>query len=291
MAMHLSEVEAFFVQKLADADEAKRHKAFKVLQKWMKEQSKSTGLDSDSLNRLCKGIHAMMWMQAKPIPQEDLAEQIVLIHTKLESEQEKVDFFYQMLLVINNELMKTDKHRLDKFLMVVRRLFRQIFKIVQESGWSEEMSNQYLELLDQRIFHSTDKKFTETMLGHLISVYMDEFDKAVREGILPEKDLGKWFEVFFKLLKKPKTSDYLFDLTVKDIFEGIIIVLEAGVNKDDDENEVQAFGLYQAGVKVITAALFEIAKSPTFKHKRRTALYELCEKLELAAKKGVEVTV
>lgn len=86
------------------------------------------------MNRLCKGLHYVMWMQDQMLLQEELADNIASLITLFAGEQQSVLFIKCMLLSLSNEWHLVDRWRMDKFLMV-----SQIFSFAYHNTWNRDV--------------------------------------------------------------------------------------------------------------------------------------------------------
>jgi hypothetical protein len=135
-------IEVQFAKKLAANEPAIRDKAVKKLKKWLMsrssicgEESKSTFNESEML-RLWKGLHYCFWMSDKPLVQEELAEKIASIFHCFKANEESAQLYLRCFLItLGREWIGIDKHRMDKFMMLTRRMIRQSFVYVAEKNW------------------------------------------------------------------------------------------------------------------------------------------------------------
>ena len=78
----------------------------------------SSGFTTDSLERLCKGLHYALWMQDKMLLQEELADNILQLLGLLKDQNQIFEFVKALLFTLSKEWPKIDRWRMDKFLMV-----------------------------------------------------------------------------------------------------------------------------------------------------------------------------
>ncbi|MFH4974369.1 hypothetical protein AB6A40_001078 [Gnathostoma spinigerum] len=116
--MDLEQVETVLVQKMACGEPVVRTRAFNALRKWIREISSSGQLGIDSMSRLCKGLHYVMWMQDKMILQEEMADRIGSLLNDFSEEEQCAQFVKCMITCVANEWPLIDRWRMDKFLMV-----------------------------------------------------------------------------------------------------------------------------------------------------------------------------
>ena len=127
------QAEVVFVHKLSSGEPNARAKALKLLHQFIKDRSQKkskylgplyeyysvfSALTEQTFNRLSKGIHYAMWMQDKPLLQEELADNMAGILDDFETHEERSLFVDVFLSALSKEWHLVDRWRVDKFLMV-----------------------------------------------------------------------------------------------------------------------------------------------------------------------------
>uniref|UniRef100_A0A0N4ZRX7 Nucleolar pre-ribosomal-associated protein 2 n=1 Tax=Parastrongyloides trichosuri TaxID=131310 RepID=A0A0N4ZRX7_PARTI len=282
--MDCKKIKEIYIDKLCDCDAQIRSDAFDGLLQWMEQNSAKEALSFETLQVISKGLYFCLWMQDKALLQEDLADKIVLIHDILKTTDERTTFYFSLLSIINEKILSLDKWRIDKFLMLVRRIFRHIFNSLASNNWKETISRKYINMIDTKVLNRDEEPFKNAMVAHVISIFMDEFDKAL--NIVPASPDYQllWYTPFFKSLSNNKTTDYIFNAILKDVFQAIIITLEMDCCEDTDLEKTK----YQIPISDICKELFNIAKSNSIKSKRRKLLYNMIENFKIAEKKYVK---
>ena len=127
------QAEVVFVHKLSSGEPNARAKALKLLHQFIKDRSQKkskfykiyiniivfvSALTKETLSRLSKGIHYAMWMQDKPLLQEELADNMAGILDDFETHEERSLFIDTFLSSLSKEWHLVDRWRIDKFLMV-----------------------------------------------------------------------------------------------------------------------------------------------------------------------------
>lgn len=85
------------------------------------------GFTTDSLDRLCKGLHYALWMQDKMLLQEELADNILQLLGLLKDQNQIFEFVKALLFTLSKEWPKIDRWRMDKFLMVFLKFLRGLY--------------------------------------------------------------------------------------------------------------------------------------------------------------------
>lgn len=136
-ASSMEHSEVVLAQRLASGETTIRRRALKLLHEYIKENSSKSGktyfsistfnkditlhglgFNSDSLSRLCKGLHYALWMQDKPLLQEEMADNMAGLVDIFPKNGQSAEFAKKLLLTLSHEWPNIDRWRMDKFLMV-----------------------------------------------------------------------------------------------------------------------------------------------------------------------------
>ncbi len=178
-------VEVQFAQKLAANDPVTRDRAVKKLKKWLKARNKTSVFSEDEMLRLWKGLHYCFWMSDKPLVQEELAESISsLIHCFDANWKDAHNFITAGLVTEGREWIGIDRWRMDKFMMFVRRLMRQIFVVLAKSKWSTDKVVEVAEIFRKNVI-SNDGSALGFRL-HFIDAYLEEVAKIGGDDLAEE---------------------------------------------------------------------------------------------------------
>lgn len=156
--------------------------------------------DTDFL-RLWKGLWYCMWMSDKPLIQEKLAEDLSSLVHCFDDPKISIQFFGNFMATMCREWFGIDQWRMDKFMMLVRRIFRQLLFKLQEHEWDTELMQLYGKWLDQTVYD--EKKSPIGLTMHFNDLYLEEISK-VTEGQISVDDVHALLEpcvVFFAKCK------------------------------------------------------------------------------------------
>lgn len=166
-----------FVRKLAHNDASTRQAAFEALKNFLKSKL-SKKLDLIELEKLWKGLYFSMWFCDKPIPQQSLAGNLGKLFSEVIPEGLLKNFHEAFWLVISKEWPTIDKWRIDKYLMLIRRVIRhQLFRLEAKS-WPEEQLADFLDVLQEYPL-SDDPKMPKALSYHICDLYLDEIEYVV----------------------------------------------------------------------------------------------------------------
>jgi len=214
---NIEAAELVFAQRLASGEPKIRQRSLKLLQEYIHNQSIKQEFNQKSLERLCKGLHYVLWMQDKMLLQEELVTNICGLIDSFSSDTESIEFIQAMLTSLSKEWPLIDRWRMDKFLMFVRQLIRTIFAHLACKNWNSTNVDQCIKMFQESIIGESNSIF-ESIKYHCASVYLDELAYA---GGLNEETVLKFLGIYADLLSK-KISESFFQTICSEIFDTIL---------------------------------------------------------------------
>jgi len=293
--MDIEEAEVLFAQKLADCDPSIRKKAFSRLRQFVNSRmKKKNGFQRSDLITLWTGLYYCMWMQDKPLLHEELADRLCSLAGEFTVTEQRILYLDTFLETIGREWYQIDKWRVDKFMMLFRRLFRNTLNWLKSENWDDDLRQRLVDLYAKTLFSTTnDDSYPEEIKCHFASIYLDELD-LVGVFHLSHEDVFPYLDVFIKLLAT-KISDLFFRSIVNEIFDAIMVdFAENSYSKQQSKShrrKRQLASVISEGssdalkidYSAVADALLEIGKSQSMKPKRRKAVYNLVNKFRAAA--------
>lgn len=138
-----------------------------------------------------------MWMSDKPLVQEKLAEDLASLIHCFDDPKVCLQFFGTFMATMCREWFGIDQWRMDKFMMLVRRVTRQTILVLQEYEWNHENIKIFGEWLDKTIYNESKSPVGLTM--HFNDLYLEEISK-ITEGQIDVEDVHALMEpcvIFF----------------------------------------------------------------------------------------------
>ncbi|KAL4711339.1 hypothetical protein ACJJTC_019180 [Scirpophaga incertulas] len=170
-----------------------RDRVLKSLKKWLLNCfATNYGFKEDDFTRVWKGLFYAMWMSDKPLIQEDLCESIAGILDLFPA-----DKFRDALLmskagfkILATEWYGIDHHRMDKFLMLVRRWLRGSLRSLSRCEWRTKECRMYADMLsdDDGILATKTPQYARnagSMLLHVVDCFLEELAKVSSGDIAP----------------------------------------------------------------------------------------------------------
>jgi len=201
--------EIIFAQKLSCNDNRVRDRALKKLEKWM--GAKTAALNTFSYSemiKIWKGLYYCMWMSDKPLVQEKLADSIAKLILCFGHLDASYLFLNCAFSTLTREWNGLDRLRVDKFMVLVRRLVRYSFVLMKKNNWDPkvvssvtEVFNKSIASIDSKVYISVGIKF------HFADIYCEELGK-VAGGTIDHAVIQLCLEPFINILTKSSDMNY-----------------------------------------------------------------------------------
>ncbi|KAM9390301.1 ribosomal RNA processing protein 1 homolog B [Phaethornis superciliosus] len=232
-----------FAQRLAANEKRIRDRALKKLRGYIsvRTQRPDGGFSQDELLKIWKGLFYCMWMQDKPLLQEELASNISQLIHVIQNTEARHLFIQTFWQTMNREWNGIDNLRLDKYYMLMRMILRQSFEVLKRNDWDESLIEPFLQLLMKEVMDPDSNAPTGIKL-HFIDIYLDELAKVGAKELTADQNL-KFIEPFCKIAAKSKDRCMLHAVATG-IFEMIVdqspyaiedLMKELGSNSDEED--------------------------------------------------------
>nr|XP_033712062.1 ribosomal RNA processing protein 1 homolog A isoform X1 [Tursiops truncatus] len=301
-------------QRLAGNEQVTRDRAVRKLRKYIvaRTQRAEGGFTHDELLKVWKGLFYCMWMQDKPLLQEELGRTISqLIHAFQTTEAQHL-FLQTFWQTMNREWMGIDRLRLDKFYMLMRMVLHESLKALKTRGWDERQTEQLLELLMTEILHP-DSQAPNGVKSHFIEIFLEELTKVGAHELTADQNL-RLIGPFCTVAAQTQDPLVLHNIT-RGVFEAIVeqaplaiedLLKELAEERDgdtpsreppegsvsgaepdpgkeqwgDDDEEDSAGTVLQFDYEAVANRLFEMASRRDTPPQNRKRLYKVIRKLQ-----------
>ncbi|SCU85793.1 LANO_0C05402g1_1 [Lachancea nothofagi CBS 11611] len=282
-----------FVKQLASNSRTVREEALESLKKF---QTSRQFKDSRQIqfDQLWKGLYYAMWFSDRPRPQQRLATSLAELHElyfdksdnvqkKKKKTEDKVEEDDVKLLTLNDkaflkfskafwrvmclEWYNIDHHRLDKYLMLVRRVLVSQLRYLQLREWNQAVVSNYIRAVLCKLPLSGDKKVYNGIPFHIIDIFTDEWEKLIfgneddgededaqgapsleeQRATIAKTPLVQFIEIFRDLSSNTENIKILRDKIKKDIFHDTrlqnwqVLGGDKEEGEEDDEEEWTGF--------------------------------------------------
>ncbi|KPP72739.1 ribosomal RNA processing protein 1A-like [Scleropages formosus] len=209
MAAQEQEPAVQFAQRLASNERPVRSKALKKLRKYMAARSQKVkgAFTAEELLKLWKGLFYCLWMQDRPLLQEELCAQVSSLLHCLHNADVQFLFLDTFLQTINREWNGIDRLRMDKFYMLVRFVFRQTFEMLKRRDWDDGLVERFRELLSERVLHSTSEAPSGVQF-HILDFFLEELGRVGAAELTAERNLT-FIDPFCKAAAKTKNHTFM----------------------------------------------------------------------------------
>ncbi|CCE62018.1 hypothetical protein TPHA_0B03480 [Tetrapisispora phaffii CBS 4417] len=224
-------------------------------------------------DKLWKGLYFSMWFSDKPRPQQRLANELgalFLTYFKESDNSEKnteklcmndaafIKFSKAFWRVILMEWLNIDKWRLDKYLLLVRRVLYNQLKYMQLRNWDELLVEKYLTKVLKKLPLSGDRKVYTGVPIHITDIFLDEWERLMRNDDVPQEEIAdedfeekeydfitlvketplpKFIDIFQKLTEDQHVSKVLKSRIKEDLLEDTRLLEWEIINDEDSDEE------------------------------------------------------
>ena len=212
-----------FVKQLSSVNRPVREKALEALRSFLLsdkiKHSKQLQFD-----KLWKGLYYAMWFSDKPRPQQRLANKLgglfILYFDVNDNEIGKdgsdteitvndkafIKFSKAFWKILCIEWFNIDRYRLDKFLLLIRRVFFNQIKYLQLRQWNKPLVRKYIEKVLKSLPLSGDRKVYTGLPLHVIDIFLDEWERLytnlndefdsedIQSNGGKEENISKWIQ-------------------------------------------------------------------------------------------------
>lgn len=221
------------------------------LTKFLKSQRK---LDNSELQKLWRGLFYTMWFSDRPRTQQRLADDLANLLLVIDSKT-FIGFLSAFWTIIARDWDGIDKHRIDKFYLLIRRYVAAALRRLQNEGWEDDWIEAYNQVMREIPLNVPDAKIPNALRLHMFDIYLDEMEKVFKESLDDEEDTidGEKFPISKllepvekiakdsrqKLIRQNATMYILQDERLKQW--GVAAADSDSDDDDDDESEWKGF--------------------------------------------------
>lgn len=229
-----------FVKQLASNSRNVRENALETLHKYLNTKQFK---DAKQLqyNKLWKGLYYAMWFSDRPRPQQRLANELGELNVFYFNERDNKDaegtltlndeafikFSKAFWKIICMEWFQIDRYRIDKFLMLVRRVVFNQLKYLKLRNWDEQVVEAYIDKVLKWLALSASPKVYNGVPLHIIDVLLDEWERLVRPEdeeedldlaqLVQETPLAQFLKIFQDIVANTDNSKVLREAIKKEL--------------------------------------------------------------------------
>lgn len=171
------EKELVMVNMLSSNNSSRRKKAISKLRKWIRDTAE-LGLSEVHYERIWTGLFYYYWMSDKPLVQEACAERTSKLIDFLNTSDAAMNFVNGFFSMMSKKFDSVSCHRIDKFLMLVRRFLRRCLFWLKDRRWDEQLVTDF----GHQIYHA-EQILPVSLSMHLNDIFNEEVAKVSGGGI------------------------------------------------------------------------------------------------------------
>lgn len=187
-----------FVKQLAANDRKTRDAAVDSLKNFL---SASRQFEELELLKLWKGLYYCFWHSDRAHVQQALAKDLADLCLKVRVNN-FIPFLRAFWTTMCREWKSIDVLRLDKFYTLLRRFIGAAFQRVYRANWQKDMTNLYIDLLEEIPLSATNQKMPNGIRYHIADIYVDELSKVVPEDDRPNVPIEILLRPFERLITR-----------------------------------------------------------------------------------------
>ncbi|KAM0555818.1 hypothetical protein ACHAPJ_006215 [Fusarium lateritium] len=173
MAAHESQMP--FIRNLASSDRKLRTASLESLSTFLSSRTTLSDVDAQ---KLWKGLFYALWMTDRPLPQQRLATDLANLLFTLKPAC-AIPWLRGFWAVLGAQWTGIDVLRLEKFLLLVRRVFASHVRLARERGWKDGDVEAILEVLAEYPFDKEGdlRKSPVGIRLHALDIWVDELER------------------------------------------------------------------------------------------------------------------
>ncbi|KAF4968752.1 hypothetical protein FSARC_3881 [Fusarium sarcochroum] len=173
MAAHESQMP--FIRNLASSDRKLRTSSLESLSTFLSSRTTLSDVDAQ---KLWKGLFYALWMTDRPLPQQRLATDLANLLLTLKPSC-AIPWLRGFWAVLGAQWTGIDVLRLEKFLLLVRRVFASHVRLARERGWKDGDVEAILAVLADYPF-DMEGDMRKSPVGirlHALDIWVDELER------------------------------------------------------------------------------------------------------------------
>ncbi|XP_060054778.1 ribosomal RNA processing protein 1 homolog A isoform X2 [Erinaceus europaeus] len=297
-------------QRLAGNEPVTRDRALRRLRKYIvaRTQPAAGGFTHEELLKVWKGLFYCMWMQDKPLLQEDLGRTIARLVHAFQTNEAQLLFLQTFWQTLSREWTGLDRLRLDKFYSLMRLVLRESLRTLQMRGWEERHVEQHLELLTTELLHP-DSPAPKGVQSHFLEIFLQELSRVGAKELTAQQNL-RLIQPFLEIAARTRDRVVLHGVTggiLEAVVEQAPLAIEdlmreldtqdgearaAEEEEESEEEEEEEFEedseeetgpVLQFDYEALAGRLFEAASQQDTPSQNRKRLYKVVRKLQQLA--------
>ncbi|KAJ2719376.1 hypothetical protein H4R23_004867 [Coemansia sp. Cherry 401B] len=247
--IELTDKELALGKRLADVDKSVRDRAAASIKLVLSQDEEFAYME---MLRHWKALFYCFWLSDKPLVQQELAWDLasLILACKGRNSSSFVRAFWETLC---REWFDVDKHRVDKYLLLARRMVFFTFKSMQQSNWDGQLVDEYMSVYQEIAVNSSDPKIPNSIRTHVGDVYVDELVRLASEVLSasgePQAEVAaipvaRLLEPFMRFISTTPIR-HLPAIIQESVFENIVVRIAEAEERDmaqDSDGDMEMAG-------------------------------------------------
>ncbi|KAJ2764566.1 hypothetical protein IWQ57_005122 [Coemansia nantahalensis] len=234
-------------KQLAHVDKEVRDQAVAAIQQLLAQDDEFTYME---MLRHWKALFYCFWLSDKPLVQQELSWSLagLVLGCKGGNRAAFVRAFWDTLC---REWFHVDKHRIDKYLLLVRRMVFFTLQSMRQSGWDGQLVAEFADVLQQFPINPKDPRVPNSIRSHVADVYLDELVRLAGEASQQcgatqaagaDIPVATLLEPFMRAIATT-TIRHMPQIIQESVFESLVVRIaeaeesHAGLADSDDQDE------------------------------------------------------
>lgn len=207
-----------FVKQLSSNNRKTRVNALEALKKYLTAKQFKENKQIE-FNKLWKGLYYAMWFSDRPRPQQRLANELGELHglyfdpkdnstadELTTNDKAFIKFSRGFWKVMCFEWFNIDRYRLDKYLLLIRRVLFNQLKYLQSRNWDKKLVDEYIKKVLRWLPLSGSPKVYTGIPIHIVDILLDEWERLLKDGDENDEDEENKEEEMRKIAESAKKT-------------------------------------------------------------------------------------
>ncbi|KAJ1728472.1 hypothetical protein LPJ61_004018, partial [Coemansia biformis] len=178
-------------KRLAHVDKDVRDQAVADIQQLLSQDEEFTYME---MMRHWKALFYCFWLSDKPLVQQELSWSLagLVLECKAGNRATFVRAFWDTLC---REWFEVDKHRVDKYLLLARRMVFFTFQSMRQNEWDQALVRDYIDVYQQLPISPREPRVPNSIRSHVADVYLDELVRLAgdrdQQGDVPQNTAAR----------------------------------------------------------------------------------------------------
>ncbi|KAJ2083476.1 hypothetical protein H4R24_000749 [Coemansia sp. RSA 988] len=236
----LTEKDLALGKRLAHVDKSVRDQAVAAIGQVLEQSGELTHAE---LLRHWKALFYCFWLSDKPLVQQELSLSLASL-TLACKDNNSVGFVRTFWETLCREWFDVDKHRVDKYLLLARRMVFFGFQSMKQSSWDMQVVESFLGAYQEGPINPSEQRIPNSIRSHIADVYVDELVRLAGDirntHNAPDDEISKipvamLLEPFMRLIGTSSIRQ-MPAIVQASVFENIVVRIAEAEERGNDQD-------------------------------------------------------